>query len=157
RAMRDILLGRDAPVTLTRRANGILAGLRSDALGRVAEGRTLISGTDDELRWWTWAGYRVNATLQATLTGVAADHTARVHDLYIRLRPDLRASSWPDVVRELSAPGRLALPAVDEKALSGLKFSEALPRYLAESTLATRLADPVHAAAVLREPVRFER
>ncbi|HUN37369.1 MAG TPA: DEAD/DEAH box helicase, partial [Trebonia sp.] len=46
RAMRDILLGRDAPVTLTRRANGILAGLRSDALGRVAEGRTLISGTD---------------------------------------------------------------------------------------------------------------
>jgi ATP-dependent Lhr-like helicase len=157
RAMRDVLLGSDPPVTLTRRADGILAGLRSDALGRVAPARTLISGTDDEFRWWTWAGYRVNATLQATLAGVAADSTARVHDLYIRLRPDLRAYTWPDVVRELSAPERLALPAVDERTLSGLKFSEALPRHLAEATLATRLADPIHAAHVLREPVRFER
>jgi ATP-dependent helicase Lhr and Lhr-like helicase len=157
RAMRDVLLGSNPPVTLTRRADGILAGLRSDALGRVAPDRTLVSGTDDELRWWTWAGYRVNATLQATLGGVTADPTARVHDLYIRLRPDLRASTWPDVVRELSARDRLALPAVDEKALSGLKFSEALPRHLAEATLATRLADPIHAAHVLGEPVRFER
>ena len=48
RAMRDVLLGSAPPVTLTRRADGILAGLRSDALGRVAPGRTLISGTDDE-------------------------------------------------------------------------------------------------------------
>jgi len=155
RAMRDVLLGLDPLVTLTRRGDGILAGLRSDALGRVSPGRTLISGTDDELRWWTWAGYRVNATSQATLGGVT-DSTARVHDLYIRLRPDLRASTWPDVVRELSAPDRMALPAVDEKALSGLKFSEALPRHLAESTLATRLSDPIYAARVLGEPVRFE-
>jgi ATP-dependent Lhr-like helicase len=105
----------------------------------VAAERLAISGADDDLRWWTWAGYRVNATLQATLSGVAADPTARVSDIYVRLRPDLRASSWPSVVRSLS--GRLVLPSVDERALQGLKFSEALPRHLAEVTLATRLAD----------------
>ena len=33
--MRDVLLGADPPVALTRRGAGILAGLRSDAIGRV--------------------------------------------------------------------------------------------------------------------------
>jgi ATP-dependent helicase Lhr and Lhr-like helicase len=154
RAMRDVLLGATPPVALTRRAEGVLAGLRSDGIGRVASGRTVISGTDGDLRWWTWAGYRVNATLQATLSGVT-DPTARVSDLYIRLRPDLRAGSWRSVVE--SVAGRLALPAVDEKALEGLKFSEALPTRLAAATLAARIADTEHADAVLGEQVRFER
>ena len=39
RAMRDVLLGADPPVTLTRRAAGVLAGLRSDSIGRGAAGR----------------------------------------------------------------------------------------------------------------------
>jgi ATP-dependent Lhr-like helicase len=48
------------------------------------------------------------------------------------------------------------LPDVDDKALAGLKFSDALPRHLAVATLAARLADLDHAAVVLGEPVRFE-
>jgi ATP-dependent Lhr-like helicase len=50
---------------------------------------------------------------------------------------------------------RLCLPEVSEKALVGLKFSNALPRRLAVATLATRLADLDGAAAVLGEPCRF--
>ena len=57
-----------------------------------------------------------------------------------------------DAVRD-----RLCLPEVDEKALAGLKFSEALPWHLAVATLAARLADLDHAQAVLVEPARFER
>jgi ATP-dependent Lhr-like helicase len=153
RAMRDVLLGADPPATLTRRGAQILAGLRSDAIGRVASAGTVVSGTDGDLRWWTWAGYRVNATLKATLGGVA-DTSQRVGDLSIRLRGDLRASTWP-AVRSLR--DQLVLPEVDEKALAGLKFSEALPHHLAIATLANRLADLDHASAVLAEPVRFER
>jgi ATP-dependent Lhr-like helicase len=154
RSMRDVLLGADPPVVFTRRASGVLAGLRSDSIGRVSASGTVISGNDDDLRWWTWAGYRVNATLKATLGGIA-DPSQRVSDLSIRLRPDLRATTWPSVVRELR--DHLCLPEVDDKALAGLKFSDALPRHLAVTTLATRLADLDHAAAVLTEPVRFER
>jgi hypothetical protein len=44
---------------------------------------------------------------------------------------------------------RLCLPEVDEKALAGLKFSDALPRHLAVATLAARLADLDHAQTVL--------
>ena len=34
RSMRDVLLGADVPVSLTQRAAGVLAGLRSDGIGR---------------------------------------------------------------------------------------------------------------------------
>lgn len=114
----------------------------------------MISSADDDLRWWTWAGYRVNATLKATLGGVAYP-SQRVSDLFVRLRSDLSASTWLSVVRDLGE--LLVLPEVDDNALAGLKFSETLPRHLAVATLATRLADLDHAAAVLCQPVRFER
>jgi ATP-dependent helicase Lhr and Lhr-like helicase len=52
---------------------------------------------------------------------------------------------------------RLCVSEVDEKALTGLKFSEALPRHLAVATLAARLADLDNARAVLMESARFER
>lgn len=47
---------------------------------------------------------------------------------------------------------RLCLPEVDEKALAGLKFSDALSWPLAVRTLAARLAD-VGPSFVLDEPV----
>jgi ATP-dependent helicase Lhr and Lhr-like helicase len=154
RSMRDVLLGAEVPVTLTRRAAGVLDGLRSDAVGRVHADGLVISRSDQDLRWWTWAGYRANATLKATLGGVA-DSTQRVDDVSIRLRGDLRPSTWRDAVAALE--DHLCLPEVDDKALAGLKFSDALPRHLATATLAARLADLDHAASALAEPVRFER
>ena len=154
RSMRDVLVGAEVPALLTQRASGVLAGLRSDGIGRVHTGGLVISRGDDDLRWWTWAGYRVNATLKATL-GNVADEAQRVDDLSIRLRADLRPSSWRGVVDAVH--DRLCLPEVDEKALTGLKFSEALPRHLAVATLAARLADLYHAHAVLMESARFER
>jgi ATP-dependent Lhr-like helicase len=154
RAMRDVLLGADPPVRMTRRASGVLAGLRSDGIGRVSTAGTVVSASDGDLRWWTWAGYRANATLKATL-GELADPAARVSDLSIRLRTDLRPGTWSASVRVLR--GKLRPPEVDEKALAGLKFSTALPPLLAVATLATRLADLDHAATVLAEPFRFEQ
>jgi ATP-dependent Lhr-like helicase len=50
---------------------------------------------------------------------------------------------------------RLCLAEVDEDAVDGLKFSEALPRRLAVATLAARLTDLRSASQVLGEPVRF--
>jgi ATP-dependent Lhr-like helicase len=151
--MRDVLLGAEVPVTLTRRASAILAGLRSDAHGRVHPSGLVISRSDLDLRWRTWAGYRANATLKATLGGLA-DEAQRVDDVSIRLRGDIRPSAWRAAVTELL--GHLCLPEIDEKALAGLKFSDALPRHLAAATLAARLADLDHAPSVLAEPVRFE-
>lgn len=49
----------------------------------------------------------------------------------------------------------LTLPEIDQRAVRGLKFAEALPPRLAEATLAARTVDEAGACLALEEPVRF--
>ncbi|HEX5540183.1 MAG TPA: DEAD/DEAH box helicase [Micromonospora sp.] len=153
RAMRDVLLGTDPPVRMTRRAVERLAKQREEWLHLVHPGGNVIVRDDrGDLRWWTWAGFRVNATLTATLSEVV-DPMQRFDDYNIRLRENVTPAEWRDVIAD--AGERLCLPEVNEKALAGLKFSAALPKRLATATLAARLADLDGAATVLLEPNRF--
>lgn len=152
RAAREVLLGEDPPVKLTQRATRVMAELREDRLGWVHPGGTVISRQGLDVRWWTWAGFRANATLAATL-GPVADEKQRFDDVSIRLRSDLTREIWQAGTAD--AAERLCLPEIDERALAGLKFSEALPQPLAIATLAARLADVDAAARVLGEPARF--
>jgi ATP-dependent Lhr-like helicase len=153
RAMREVLLGTDPPVRLTRRATDRLAKAREDRATIVHPGGSVILRTGNgDLRWWTWAGFRANATLTATLSEVV-DPVQRFDDSSIRLREDLTPQAWRELVAD--AAGRLCLPKVNPKALAGLKFNAALPERLAMATLAARLADLDGAATVLKEPTRF--
>jgi ATP-dependent Lhr-like helicase len=151
--MRAVLLGDDPPVTLTHRATARLATVRQELLATVhPDGTVLIREPGGDVRWWTWAGFRTNATLTATLAGTA-DPAQRTEEAFIRLREDLLLSTWKAATADASE--RLCLPEIDDKALHGLKFSAALPERLAIATLATRLADLDGAAAALREPTSF--
>ncbi|ROO51611.1 ATP-dependent Lhr-like helicase [Micromonospora sp. Llam0] len=153
RAMRDVLLGTDPPVRLTRRAVDRLHRVRDERSSLVHPGgNVILRDRSGDLRWWTWAGYRANATLAATLSEVV-DPVQRFDDCQIRLRADLTPADWRSLIAD--ATERICLPDVDEKALAGLKFSAALPARLAMATLAARLADPVAALAVLRQGTRF--
>ncbi|MCL6731328.1 hypothetical protein [Streptomyces neyagawaensis] len=155
RAERRVLLGEDPPVNMTGRAVSTLRRTREEYLERVHPGGTLIvQDTAGQMRWWTWAGHRANATLAATLDTVAVPGQ-HINDRWIRLREDVTVHTWGDVTKD--ATDRLCLPDVDERAVRGLKFGEALPPRLAEATLSARLADTESAAAVLTEPVRFVR
>lgn len=154
RAVRGVLLGADPPVRLTQRAQRCLKQTRENFLDRVHPAGTLIvREAGAGLRWWTWAGHRANATLASTLEGAAAVPGQRVNDYWIRLREDLTAVSWRVAIQ--GARDHLCLPAVDEKAVRGLKFAETLPPRLAEATLSARLADLTSADAVLSEQMRF--
>ncbi|MEH0985863.1 DEAD/DEAH box helicase [Micromonospora sp. CPCC 205556] len=153
RAMRDVLLGADPPVAITRRAAARLAEVRADKAHLVHPGGTVIvREKDGDLRWWTWAGFRANATLTATL-GEVVDPVERFDDCSIRLREDVTPRAWRSLTAD--AADRLCLPEVEEKALVGLKFNAALPTRLAVATLAARLSDLDRAATVLGEPTRF--
>jgi ATP-dependent Lhr-like helicase len=145
-------LGSEPPVKLTQRAQRALAEEREEANSAVHAGGTVVTRAGDDVRWWTWAGYRTNATLASTLAGLT-DAKQRVDDVAIRLRTDVTREMWRAALAD--AGERVCLPDVDERALRGLKFSEALPQELAKATLATRLADVNGAAAVLAEPHRF--
>jgi len=153
RAMREVLLGTDPPVKLTRRAAERLAQEREEKISLVHPGgNVIVRDTTGDVRWWTWAGFRANATLAATLSELV-DPMHRFDDHQIRMREDLTPEAWREATADASQ--RLCLPAVSEKALVGLKFSVALPPRLAVATLATRLSDLDGAAAVLDTPTRF--
>ncbi|MFF0887818.1 DEAD/DEAH box helicase [Streptomyces sp. NPDC003456] len=154
RAARDILLGSTPPVRLTRRAESTLARVRDENAEVVYRNGTVITrgGHDTNVRWWTWAGYRANATLAATLSTIS-DPLQRPTDAYVRLREDITPQDWKRATA--GASDHLCLPTVAPRALAGLKFSAALPPRLAEATLAARLADLDGATTSLREAVRF--
>ena len=155
RAMREVLLGADPDVSLTRRAQVCLQEWRDgDAPHLVHPGGTLIARRGNDVRWWTWAGYRANATLGATLPSVA-DPLQRPTDCYLRLREDLSPDMWHAALDAVPDGPTLVLPDVDQRAVRGLKFSAALPQRLAVATLSARLADCDGAGAVLAEPKRF--
>ena len=154
RAMREVLLGTDPDVQLTRRATATLAELRVDrAPHEVHPGGTLLVRNADAARWWTWAGYRANATLTASL-GNLADPVQRPTDTHVRLRQDFSPADWH--AARAALPDSLTLPTVDPRAVRGLKFSVALPPRIATATLAERLADFDGALATAREPARLE-
>jgi ATP-dependent helicase Lhr and Lhr-like helicase len=69
------------------------------------------------------------------------------------MRGDLTLDMWKAGAAD--ARERLCLPDVDQRALAGLKFSEALPERLAAATLAARTADLDSAMRVLGESARF--
>jgi ATP-dependent Lhr-like helicase len=155
RAMREVLLGEDPPVSLTRRAEACLLEQReTDAPDTVHPGGTLITRVGADVRWWTWAGYRANATLAATLRSVT-DPLQRPADSWLRLRENLTPADWRAAREDVGE--NLVLPDVDPRAVRGLKFSAALPERLAVATVAARLADFDSARSVLGEPARFQR
>jgi ATP-dependent Lhr-like helicase len=154
RAMREVLLGADPPVSLTRRAEACLLEQReTDAPDTVHPGGTLVTRFGGDVRWWTWAGYRANATLAATLQSVT-DPLQRPTDSWLRLRENLTPADWRTARENIGE--NLVLPDVDHRAVRGLKFSAALPERLAVATVASRLADFESARLVLGEPARFQ-
>jgi ATP-dependent Lhr-like helicase len=153
RAMRDVLLGEDPAVRLTRRAQQQLTELREQE-GHTADrsGTVVTRVPSGDVRWWTWAGFRTNATLASTL-GSLADPVQDYRDPYLRLRRDITRQEWLQSTGDLAE--HLSLPEVSPKALVGLKFNSALPERLAIATLASRLANLGDATRVLREPTKF--
>lgn len=155
RAMRTVLLGEDPPVSITRRAEVCLAGWREDeAPELVHRAMSLVTRHGADVRWWTWAGYRANVTLSATLPSIA-DPVQRPTDCYVRLREDLTPDMWRESREAASSSPALVLPDADRRAVHGLKFSAALPERLAVATVAARLADFEGARSALDETVRF--
>jgi ATP-dependent Lhr-like helicase len=152
RAVREVLLGANPPIKLTQCAQLALAEEREDRSSEIHPGGTVVTRSGVDVRWWTWAGYRANATLAATLSELT-DEKQRVDDASIRLRTDVTHKLWQSASAD--ANERLCLPEVDERALVGLKFNEAFPHHLAIATLSARLADLDGAARVLAETTRF--
>jgi ATP-dependent Lhr-like helicase len=142
-AQRDVLLGADPDVKLSRRATEGLPRLRADHAEEVRrDGLVLRRRPSGGSRLWTWAGLKANATL---LAGLGLDAAGAENESV--LLPD---GFEPSEVRSADSG---AVPQLDAEAITALKFSAALPPELASRTLGERLADPTGVASAIQMPL----
>ncbi|SDF04986.1 ATP-dependent helicase Lhr and Lhr-like helicase [Mycolicibacterium neoaurum] len=139
-AKREVLLGAVPEVELSKRVPAAMERLRGERSPDVDDnGLVLRPRGAGGRRLWTWAGLKANATLLAGLDlSVAGVENESV------VLPEGIAG---DHIRSVDAD---AIPRVDDEAVSGLKFSVALPPELAAKTVGERLADPLGAAEIAR-------
>ena len=143
RAQREVLLGEDPPVTLSRRARSRLATLREEEASLVDPEGLVLEERDGRSVLWTWAGLRANETLVAAL----GDTEATADNAYVEFPHGLTVPALRDAQVEE------ALPYVGQDAVDGLKFSAALPHELAVATLAERHVDRRGAADIVSRPI----
>lgn len=142
-AKREVLLGAVPDVELSKRIPVALGRLREERAAEVSnDGLVLHPRGAGGARLWTWAGLKANATL---LAGLSLDASG-VENESVLLPEGLTGD-------DVKAADSDAVPRVDQEAVSGLKFSVALPSDLAVKTLGERLADPRGAAATAQARV----
>jgi ATP-dependent Lhr-like helicase len=139
-AKREVLLGAVPDVELSKRVPVAMDRLREERATEVDNnGLVLRPSVAGGARLWTWAGLKANATLLAGL-GLSA---SGVENESVVLPEGV-------TLDDIKAADSDAVPRVDDEAISGLKFSVALPSDLAVKTLGERLADPRGARATAR-------
>lgn len=141
RAQRDVLLGQDPDVPLSRRAVERLMLVREARADQVASEGLVVETSGQDTHLWTWAGLKANETLRAGLGGAEGQSFNDV--MVLRGVGDLgllSAASFDDVV-----------PQLPVEMVDNLKFSGALPQAVAVETLAQRFADRTAAAVVATE------
>lgn len=154
-----VLLGVDpAGVKLSQRAVAKLEDLRASMGVCVDADRTVIMCSGQDLRWWTWAGRRANATLWAAL-GAQDPSPVSTVDTYDEWSIPLDSALDVDSIRAALNGVRDAvnsgdgLPSVRPEDVQGLKFAELLPPGMAEATLAQRIGDGTGARARIEAPL----
>ncbi|MGD9620619.1 MAG: DEAD/DEAH box helicase [Mycolicibacterium sp.] len=131
-AKREVLLGAVPDIELSKRVPAAMERLREERAMEVSDsGLVLHPRGAGGTRLWTWAGLKANATL---LAGLGLDASG-VENESVLLPEGITAD-------DVKAADSDAVPRVDDDAISGLKFSVALPSDLAIRTVGERLADP---------------
>ncbi|NDK90275.1 DEAD/DEAH box helicase [Gordonia desulfuricans] len=156
RGVRSVLLG-DTPagVTLSRRAVAALDGYRAQRADDVrADSLVIERDSRGDWRWWTWAGVKANRTLAAWARDLVPGRQ-RIGAESIRLHSDLTVDAIKQGLGDVQHSSERPAPAVDRRAIKGLKFSVALPEDLARRTLAVRMMEAKRAEGLLNERISF--
>ena len=110
----------------------------------------LLHHSDAELRWWTFAGGVANTIFGHQLKRYGDTQS---DNLSIRIE----GNPSPEEVREYLGSLRPEgiIPVPDTDAIENLKFSEALPRALADEVFCSRFDNPTAIRMLLAEPIRI--
>lgn len=138
----------------SRRATEYITEIRHEYPWLQADSTVAVQPGDGTIGWWTFGGARANATLAHELTSVFGRKVR--HDSFaLEFPSDQKIQDVEHAITELrQKPPAQMLPAIDEAAIDGLKFSECLPNELALEMLSRRLQDVAATTHVLQSPLR---
>lgn len=154
-AIKYILAIEDEQEYWSNRTRQQMKVIRSEFPWLDHDGTPIVQSHDGATEWWTFAGIAANATLayelsQATKSQVTYDN------LSVTFRSQVSTEAIEQALRTLETLDvRTMLPAVEEKAIDGLKFSECLPHDLAVRVVESRLRDPAAVEYTIHERPRF--
>lgn len=131
----------------SRRAQDQIHATRSRFPWLEVDNTAAIAETDGTITWWTFAGSRANASLANAMAQMTTSHVE--HDSFsLAFEPSVPFTDLQKAIDELQETNVHELrPAVDNRAIEGLKFSECMPFDLAWEMLEVRLQD----ASAVRE------
>jgi ATP-dependent Lhr-like helicase len=122
--MRDILLSSTAFPYLDTQAAAVLEEKREAIKPLFQSGRGGIEVKDGELRWWTFAGGKINATLRYGLEAVGGDWKITTDNILVKAKGEcITPERFYDAIQ------RLALPDIWDDAKLWKDVAESLPNY----------------------------
>lgn len=148
-AIKSVVTSDDFRPWWSTRAGRQMTQIREDFGWLLPEASTVLVNADGETTWWTFAGIGANASLAFALSQATQSKVS--HESFgLTFESHLRTNEIEQAIRGLQQRDiSELLPAVDERALQSLKFSDCLPAELAVRILQNRLFDPMavrHAA-----------
>lgn len=143
-------------------AQAILDGRRADFAGLLQPGVGGLERDDGELRWWTFAGGRVNSTLRYALEAVGGDWKVIPDNHLIKIRADsIDQRALLTALDRLRAPAFWADEALWRSIADGLpsyrlsKFQPLMPDWAQRELVSTNLLD-VPGAQRFLSPARID-
>ena len=149
-AIREILAEDLEEPNWSRRTTAHIGDMREGFPWVRTDSTALVGHSDSGVRWWTFAGGVANTILGHQLkwygnaepdnVSIKMDQNSPIDDLRKQLQ-----SLEPDLIA----------PVPDSKVMENLKFSETLPRALADEVFCSRFNDEKAIQHVLTEPMRI--
>ena len=138
----------------SNRAREAMRSAREDFPWVSLDATTLVNDRHRDLKWWTFAGRAANAGIAAAL-GRRIPGAVNHDNLTVTIENGLEIEGLDDALATLpSLSDEDFLPDIDADAITGLKFSDCLPRDLATRMLQVRSSDLPSIRGVLAEPMR---
>ena len=139
------------PVAVSARAASKLNELRQE-LPRANAGRTLLTCSADEVRWYTFAGLKANLELAARL-GTLRSQITQKDNFSITLDPEVSRESLAAALPAPTPP--MALAHLVEDVSGALKLERALPDTLVRDIMIERLTDRAAVERTVQAPIDY--
>lgn len=118
-------------------------------------GTAIVRGENGETDWWTFAGVGGNATLAYELSQMLKSRVT-YNSFTMTFAPYTSVHHIEHALHEIQTREVKEMhPAIEERAILSLKFSECLPDELAIQVLQSRLHDPDAVTRILFRPTHF--